>query len=131
MGNKSRLDLSDMVDYDQTMIKLTDKIRHQCHISEKNCWVWQGCSNGLHGKMKIRYSNHAGDKIVKFVNTHKLMYLAHHNLRKLDENISHLCSVGLCVNPAHLTVESMSSNLSRRGCVTRQQNCYHHPPCLL
>jgi len=79
------------------------------------------------------------------VNAHVAAYMVHNLVIQPPAGwqVSHLCHVGSCVNPAHLTLEMAAANRARNicqgwthitcpcGCNHRFNPCRHVPQCVL
>jgi len=96
------------------------------------CWIWTGSTqNGYpsvsqgHGKSKIKIHMLAvWTKLKAFPQS--------------SEVVSHLCHRKMCINPDHLTIESISCNNARKGCLHSLIDsngkiwnlCWHKIPCI-
>ena len=108
------------------------------------CVLWKGATyDGLYGKMRNPLSKYLGQPT--YMRVHRLVYLLHHikdfddlTIGHVDKNgeiieVSHICHNSLCVNIAHLSLETHQTNISRRACVA-DGICRSHgdaPACLL
>lgn len=104
-----------------------------------NCDEWVGgLEHGTYGKMSVTWPD--GEKTRE--RTHRLAFMASHKILRGDMprvdasgrtvEVSHLCHNGICVNPAHLVLESHERNLERICCKSRGQcTKLHQPYCLI
>lgn len=78
----------------------------------ENCWLWQGSTNGVYGKLQIR---------PRIWLAHRLSYaIAYGNIPK-GLVIDHICNKPLCVNPFHLQAITQRKNVLRSSNVIAQQ----------
>lgn len=120
--------------------KLTCSLLKHSEIGENGCVsgciLWCGTSDCYgYGVKRVKWP----DGIQKLEKAHRVAYMAHHklcSLPQLDEtglqlDVSHLCHTKLCINPAHLVLETHTSNMSRNHCrAARVCSLEHSPSCL-
>ena len=106
--------------------------QHQCN-------EWVGClEHGTYGKLTVTWPD--GTKSVE--RCHRVSYMVAHEILRADMpcindngkklEVSHLCHNGICVNPAHLVLETHETNLERISCKSQGQCTKQHQPfCLL
>ena len=108
--------------------------------SNSSCMLWTGCCKKSYrltqyGVICVKFPASGGNAGKwKTVLVHRLMYMLHHNLKKIPKHLScsHICNVSLCVNPQHITLERLFVNNNRRQCA-REQHCFghgHYPQCI-
>lgn len=82
------------------------------------CWLWTGATNGRYGQVRIGGRLHRA---------HRAMLMVTVGPIRRDRDVDHLCSVRLCVNPAHLEVVTRRENLLRgdtlSGVNSRKTHC--------
>jgi hypothetical protein len=89
-------------------------------FASKECWKWLGCTRRPDGKYGRVTFTHRGVK--QTVGAHRASYIAYEETFDLPHDISHLCHMGLCVNPKHLSHEDRVVNLSRVECAKEGQH---------
>lgn len=109
----------------------------ECKLSSE-CVEWLGCKDKCgYGVKRVRWP----DGSVFLERVHRVAYmcdrrLLHHQVPQLNGDglqldVSHLCHNTVCINPAHLVLETHSVNMSRRYC-RDSRRCLggHDPACL-
>ena len=88
------------------------------------CLLWTGEKNSF-GYGVLRFS--VAGKRVKF-GVHRLAYFVEHPdvCLALNNHVSHLCHVKLCIQPAHLSYEPQAVNNSRKSCVLNGECSGHY-----
>ena len=125
--------------------RILANIFKNCHepSGRHGCVLWKGATyDGLYGKMRNPLSKLPNQP--SYMRTHRLVYLLNNIhqynnlfLPKTDEfgcnlDVSHVCHNTLCINIAHLALESHHINCSRKHCVDIGRcNGEHEPACLL
>lgn len=81
-----------------------------------SCWLWTGSVNRENGypRLSIRVP---GRKNPKTIYAHRAMLEEVHDIWFPFDEAGHLCYQPLCINPAHLEVQTKAFNMmERRGC---------------
>ena len=133
-----------MADVDYENIWRRIRSRSSAPDGPYGCVMWRGAKEhrGVYGVMVNPFALLAGQP--RKVSIHRLVYVLHHRERfpggvlpTRDPDgrrlqVSHVCHRGLCINPAHLVLESQRLNNERSTC-RRQRRCLqvHQPHCLL
>lgn len=105
-----------------------------------NCYLYEGSKN-TDGYGQGNAKCLLGEKKSKAYLMHVAAFVAFNRFhRYLDHQISHLCNVPNCFNPAHLVSENFQQNNSRKGCVAQifcsvhghliVDTCLHTPKCI-
>lgn len=76
-----------------------------------SCWLWTGHKSGHYPKITIRINGKP-----RSVWAHRAMLEEYHDIVFPFDEAAHLCYNTLCINPAHLEVQTQIFNLAmRRG----------------
>jgi len=97
------------------------------------CWTIGSAINFSGKQYKIAFKSRSKTAYFK-PKAHRMWFYCSSDLIALAEDhdnftVSHLCHHDICLNPAHLVLESLALNKSRNSC-PGDQNCYHKPKCL-
>jgi endogenous inhibitor of DNA gyrase (YacG/DUF329 family) len=86
-------------------LKATAKDQLSKYRIVEDCWLWEGCTRGGYGRLKIDG---------KMSEAHRASYEYH--VGKIPEGLvlDHLCRNRSCINPAHLEPVTTAENI-RRG----------------
>ncbi len=118
--------------------------------SSSECWIWKSYKKqgkgGLHDNRQPPYSDELGYPVItrgkgraKLKVIQLATYSKYNRVVQIGENASHLCHTPMCINPAHLVIESADQNKARNCCPCwsyqqgtniKQLICSHQPPCL-
>jgi hypothetical protein len=82
---------------------------------ENGCWIWHGGKTELgYGVIGLGHREQGTDK------AHRVSYRLHKSEIPQGMAVMHLCDVPSCVNPAHLSLGTLSDNM--RDCVKKKRN---------
>jgi hypothetical protein len=101
-------------------------------VHARGCWLLTFAAQRGYPTIHLKVT---AANIDKRFNAHRLMYKLFNHGAELPQGdrskqVSHLCGKSLCVNPAHLVLESDAANKDRRGCKYGALNlCPHLPKC--
>jgi len=106
------------IDFDHLESIMRLKSEKSSDSSPTSCLLWNGCKimcRGVkYGRIQTRL-NKTGP--IKNYYAHRVAYMCHNRFRiGQDDEVSHLCGLGLCVNGHHLSKEPHSVNCERRSC---------------
>lgn len=93
--------------------RIEKRVKKNEFVSQ-DCWEWLGFRRQPDGKYGRLTFTHRG--VTLTVGAHRASYIAFKEEFDLPLDISHLCHMGLCVNPAHLSHEDRVVNMSRVEC---------------
>ena len=119
--------------------RLKQQLSSKCITAEGgSCHLWTGAENNGYGRMKITYDLADGTRTTKVLYAHVLAFVLNEREGSGGEelegyDVSHLCGVRRCINPAHLWLEPRKTNEERKKC-HRSKLCEGHgdyPPCLV
>lgn len=103
---------------------------------ENGCWKWVGRTRGSADEDKYYkvwfYCMDNNVKVRKQFLVHKLSYFGHNKIDYVSEGLelSHICGMKRCVNPAHIIAESHQINKERQHCHGQSICSGHNPPCI-
>lgn len=82
---------------------------------ETGCWLWHGGTTGLgYGVIGLGHRHEGTDK------AHRVSYRLHKGEIPDGMAVMHACDTPACVNPAHLSLGSLSDNM--KDCVRKRRN---------
>ena len=125
--------------FDEYMDKITGRVST---TDPQRCWIWRGAVHGKvggpqYGVMRVRFPGETTSKpteVQRVVYMYKLrlVHLPKTDARGEKLEVSHLCGLSLCCNPAHLTYEPHIVNNNRLFCFNRGHCFGHkdHPNCV-
>lgn len=107
--------------------------KDQLPIQVDDCWIYQGSQQNGYPALSC---GHAKSKIKLHI---VAAWIRFDQIPSSCQVVSHLCHQKLCINPNHLTIESIVNNNARKGCLCRTilpdcqvwNLCYHRPPCIM
>lgn len=89
---------------------LPERITAKVRVTDRGCWEWTGCTNGLgYGQVSV-------DKKMRYV--HRVAYELLVGPLVPGMEIDHLCRVRGCLNPEHLEPVTHRQNTLRGDTVT-------------
>lgn len=100
----------------------------------KGCILYTGvkCRPDGYISIKMNYPKH-GAKHHSLV--HRFVYALYHKINSFEDiehlEVSHICHVKLCINIAHLCLETHQVNKDRQTCCGNPQRCQHEPRCII
>lgn len=78
---------------------------------ENGCWVWTGTVKAGYPRIALRVP---GRKTPRTFGAHRLMLEEVHDIVFPDDEAAHLCNNSMCINPAHLEVQTKAANMADR-----------------
>ena len=102
---------------------MRQRVRSGCQLSDHGHLVINGIEKDEYSKVRIYLRGQSYS-----VNRAKVCYYVDNDFQSLPSNmqLSHLCHVKSCVHPDHITMESASTNNSRKKCFEAKM-CLGHP----
>lgn len=103
------------------------------HSPCDSCMLWTGSRQNGYPALSL---GHARSKLKVHI---LAAWTRHCRFPGSSEVVSHLCHRKLCINPAHLVIESINSNNARKSCLAFLKDrqgivwncCCHKPKCLI
>lgn len=107
--------------------------QNQLPIQIDDCWIYQGSQQNGYPALSC---GHAKSKIKLHI---VAAWIRYNEIPSSSQVVSHLCHQKLCINPSHLTIERISCNNARKGCLCRLilpncqvwNLCSHQPLCIM
>lgn len=91
-----------------------------------SCWLWTGSVNRENGYPRLTIRK-PGCKHPVRIYAHRAMLEEFHDIWFPFDEAGHLCYQPLCINPAHLEVQTRAMNMmERRGC-----GDYNYTGCMI
>jgi hypothetical protein len=84
----------------------TDRLKQQVTVNEAGCWVWQGSTARGYGQVDAWVD---GSRIKS---AHRLSYVLANGEIEEGMQVHHKCAIRLCVNPDHLQLVTLESNIA-------------------
>jgi hypothetical protein len=90
---------------------LYERLVANTEVDGNGCWVWTGTVKAGYPRIAIRKP---GKSWPRTFGAHRVMLEEYHDITFPHDEAAHLCDNSMCINPAHLEVQTKCANMADR-----------------